>query len=136
MELVLAEDRFATLLRRAMVLMTRVDGHVDDDEVVRIQWILRRRFGQVLQSDEIRALVDDQVAGSVRLHDLLSDAAPALEHGQKRTVLEAAFAIASADGTIVDEEDALLARIARALQVDPAEYRTIMRHAMVAREFL
>lgn len=132
----LAEDRLATLLRRAMVLMTRVDGHVDEDEVVRIQWIMRKRFGQVLQSADIRGLVNEQVAGGVRLHDLLAEAEPELDHDQKRLVLEVAFAIASADGTIVDEEDALMARIARSLHVLPAEYRTLMRHAMVAREFL
>ena len=132
----LAEDRLATLLRRAMVLMTRVDGHVDEDEVVRIQWIMRKRFGQVLQSADIRGLVNEQVAGGVRLHDLLAEAEPELDHDQKRLVLEVAFAIASADGTIVDEEDALMARIARSLHVQPAEYRTLMRHAMVAREFL
>ncbi len=126
----------ATLLRRAMVLMTRVDGHVDDDELVRIQWIMHKRFGQVFQPDDIRALVHAQVADGVKLHDLLSEAAPELEHDQKRLVLEVAFAIASADGTIVDEEDALMARIARALGIEPGEYRSLMRHAMVAREFL
>ena len=132
----LAEDRLATLLRRAMVLMTRVDGHVDEDEVVRIQWIMHERFGQKLEPDEIRAQVNDQIATGVRLHDLLAEAEPELDHDQKRLVLEVAFAIASADGTIVDEEDALMARIARTLHVLPAEYRTLMRHAMVARQFL
>lgn len=130
------EDRFATLLRRAMVLMTRVDGHVDSDELVRIQWIMRQRFGQTLEPDTIRALVNDQVAEGVQLYDLLAEHASNLDHGQKRLVLGAAFAIASADGTIVDEEDALMARIAQSLQISPDEYRTLMRHAMVAREFL
>jgi tellurite resistance protein len=133
---VLDDERMATLLRRAMVLMTRVDGHVDDDEVIRIQWIMRKRFGQVFGPDDIRSLVHAQVADGVKLHDLLSEAAPELDHDQKRLVLEVAFAIASADGTIVDEEDALMARIARSLQIEPAEYRSLMRHAMVAREFL
>jgi len=133
---VLDEDRFATLLRRAMVLMTRVDGHVDADELVRIQWIMRRRFQQTLEPDEIVALINEQVAGGVRLHDLLAEHASTLDHDQKRLVLAVAFAIASADGAIVDEEDALMARIARSLQVGPQEYRTLMRHAMVAREFL
>lgn len=130
------EERFATLLRRAMVLMTRVDGHIDDDELVRVRWIMHKRFAQTLDADTIRALVNEQVASGVRLHDLLAEFAPELGHDQTRLVLEVAFAIASADGTIVDEEDALLARIARALEVEPAEYRTILRHAMVAREFL
>ncbi|MCR9164360.1 MAG: TerB family tellurite resistance protein [Nannocystaceae bacterium] len=132
----LDEDRLATLLRRAMVLMTRVDGHVDDDEVIRIQWIMRKRFERALGPDDIRALVNEQVAAGVRLHDLLSEAAPQLDHDQKRLVLGAAFAIASADGAIVDEEDKLMARIAQALRIEPAEYRTLLRHAMVAREFL
>ncbi len=119
-----------------MVLMTRVDGHVDDDELVRIQWIMRRRFDQALEPDDIRALINDQVSEGVRLHDLLAEHAESLDHEQKRLVLSVAFAIASADGTIVDEEDALLARIAQSLQVGADEYRTLLRHAMVAREFL
>lgn len=119
-----------------MVLMTRVDGHIDEDEVVRIQWIMRKRFDRKLDRDAIRGLVNEQVATGVKLHDLLSDAAPELDHEQKRLVLSVAFAIASADGTIVDEEDALMARIARSLQIEPAEYRTLLRHAMVAREFV
>lgn len=130
------EARFATLLRRAMVLMTRVDGHVDNEELVRIQWIMRQRFSQRLEPDTIRALVNDQVADGVRLYDLLAEHASTLDHEQKRLILGAAFAIASADGTIVDEEDALMARIAQSLQIGPQEYRTLMRHAMVAREFL
>ncbi len=132
----LDEARFATLLRRSMVLMTRVDGHVDDQELVRIQWIMRRRFAQRLESDTIRALVNDQVADGVRLYDLLAEHAASLDHEQKRLILAAAFAIASADGEIVDEEDALMVRIARSLRIEPQEYRTLMRHAMVAREFL
>ena len=119
-----------------MVLMTRVDGHVDADELVRIQWIMRRRFQQDLEPDAIVALVHEQVTDGVRLHDLLAEHASSLDHEQKRLVLTVAFAIASADGTIVDEEDALMARIAQALQVGAPEYRTLMRHAMVAREFL
>ena len=132
----LDEERLATLLRRAMVLMTRVDGHIDDDELVRVRWIMKKRFDRDLQDDDIRALVHEQVSAGVRLHDLLAESAPALDHDQKRLVLEVAFAIASADGAIVDEEDALLVRIARALGIEPAEYRTLLRHAMVAREFL
>ena len=134
--MVLDEDRFATLLRRAMVLMTRVDGHVDEDELVRIQWIMQRRYEQTLEPDAIRTLVNEQVGEGIRLHDLLAEHAANLDHDQKRLVLEVAFAIASADGTIVDEEDALMARIAQSLKIKPDEYRTLMRHAMVAREFL
>ncbi|MGH1345107.1 MAG: TerB family tellurite resistance protein [Nannocystales bacterium] len=132
----LDEDRFATLLRRAMVLMTRVDGHVDTNELVRIQWIMRRRFKRTLEPEAIVALINEQVASGVRLHDLLAEHADSLEHEQKRLVLSVAFAIASADGEIVDEEDALMARIAQSLRIGPQEYRTLMRHAMVAREFL
>ncbi len=132
----LPEDRFATLLRRAMVLMTRVDGHIDDEELVRVQWIMRKLFGETLAEDDVRALVHQQVSAGVRLPDLLAEHAPQLDHDQRRRVLEVAFAIASADGAIVHEEDALMARIAKALHIEPAEYRTLMRHAMVARVFL
>ena len=134
--MVLDEDRFATLLRRVMVLMTRVDGHVDADELVRIQWIMSRRFGQKLEPNTIRGLVNEQVAGGVRLHDLLAEHASSLDREQKRMVLGVAFAIASADGAILDEEDALMARIARSLQVGPEEYRALMRHATLARDLL
>lgn len=130
------EDGFATLLRRAMVLMTRVDGHIDDDEVVRIQWIMKRRFGRELDAESIRTRVHEQISAGVRLHDLLAEHAGSLDERQKAEVLKVAFAVASADGAIVDEEDALLVRIAKSLSIGPAEYRTLLRHAMVARDFL
>ncbi len=133
---VLDDDAFATLLRRAMVLMTRVDGHVDEDEVVRIQWIMKRRFGRDLDAQTVRSRVHEQISTGVRLHDLLAEHAATLGEQQKSEVLKVAFAVASADGAIVDEEDVLLIRIAKSLSIGPAEYRTILRHAMVAREFL
>ncbi len=122
--MVLDEDRFATLLRRAMVLMTRVDGHVDTNELVRILWIMRRRFKRTLEPEAIVALINEQVASGVRLHELLAEHADSLEQEQKRL------------GETVDEEDALMARIAQSLRIGPQEYRTLMRHAMVARESL
>ncbi len=119
-----------------MVLMTRVDGHIDDDELIRVQWIMRKLFDESLSENDVRTLVHEQVSAGIRLPDLLSEHALELDHDQRRRVLEVAFAIASADGTIVDEEDALMARIAKSLHIDPSEYRTLLRHAMVAREFL
>ncbi|MGH1346697.1 MAG: hypothetical protein ACRBN8_34340 [Nannocystales bacterium] len=120
----LDEDRFATLLRRAMVLMTRGDGHVDTNELVRILWIMRRRFKRTLEPEAIVALINEQVASGVRLHELLAEHADSLEQEQKRL------------GETVDEEDALMARIAQSLRIGPQGYRTLMRQAMVARESL
>ncbi len=122
--MVLDEDRFATLLRRAMVLMTRGDGHVDTNELVRILWIMRRRFKRTLEPEAIVALINEQVASGVRLHELLAEHADSLEQEQKRL------------GETVDEEDALMARIAQSLRIGPQGYRTLMRQAMVARESL
>jgi tellurite resistance protein len=49
-------------------------------------------------------------------------------------MLQAAFVIATADGCVVPEEDAMLVRIARNLGIPPETHRALLSHFKVARQ--
>lgn len=129
----LTDDEFEAVLRRAMVLMLRVDGHVDEDEIVRIRWLMKTQCNTVLGADEVREFVNAQVVDDTRLDTLLAEHRERLSPTQRTSILEVAFAVASADGTIADDEDALLVCIAKSLKIDPMEYRDLLSQARVTR---
>ncbi len=119
-----------------MLMMTRVDGSVDDEELTRMRWIVCKLFGDTLSEAEMRTFVASKAPVEGGIAAYLQPLEPQLGAAQKRQLLKVAFAIASADGRVVDAEDAMLVRIARALGVEPEAYRNVLTHAMVAREFL
>ena len=119
-------------LLTAMALMTLADGRVAEDEVTRIRFI----FGRVTESEvaehEVRAAVAEVRASGMTMDGHLKSVADSLSEGDKRRILKAAFAIANADGRVVDEEDALLQRIAKGLGISPETYRAVLSHMAMA----
>lgn len=133
---VLSDAAFCELVLRLMIRMTRVDGSVDDDELVRVRWVLQRMFGDSPSEDELRIRIDERLTKPLRLDEVLREA---VEHGsasQKRQLMKVAFVIATADGQVVDLEDSLLRRTAKALGIAPKAYAEMCSHTMIARDFL
>lgn len=122
-------------LLSVMVVMSLADGELADAEVLRIRWIFERLTLRALAADDVTAVIDQVRADKTDLSAVLALAGDELGLRDRRTVLKAAFGIASADGKVVDTEDAMMLRIAKALRIEPDDYRTIATHLMVAREF-
>ena len=118
-----------------MVLMTLADGRVVEPELMRMRWIHSKLAGQPATDEEVRAIVAKVSADKLEIDSYLTGIRDALTLDGKRRVLKAAFAIATADGRVLDEEDSMMLRIAKALEISPREYRVALSQMLVARDF-
>lgn len=130
----MAINRNGALLS-VMVLMCRVDDDIADTEIMRIRWIFEKLTGRRLAREDVLTVVGQVGADQTDLDVYLEMIGKELPLDDRRSVLKAAFGIAVADGKVVDAEDEMMQRTARALQIDPKDYRAITSHMMVAREF-
>lgn len=128
----LRDDAVLTL----MVSMTLADGEIDAAEVTRIQWIYGQLTEATVDEATVRAKIAAGESAQLDLPSYLGSIEPKLGDEAKRRVLEAAFAIASADGRVLEEEDALLVSIARGLAISPAVYRAYLSNFALARDVL
>lgn len=127
------------VILQVMLMITLVDGKVSEDELTRMRWVAGRLGGEEsprVSDMEVRAAVERASREDFDLDRYLRDVAPLLHEDDKRRVLKAAFVVACADGRVVDKEDAMLGRIARALGISPAAYRATLRHMGVGRDVL
>ena len=122
-------------LLSVMVLMCRVDDDVADAEIMRIRWIFEKLTGRRLEGDDVQTVVAQVGSDQTDLDGYLEMLGEQLPLEDRRMVLKAAFGIAVADGKVVDAEDEMMRRTAKALRIDPDDYRAIASHMMVAREF-
>jgi tellurite resistance protein len=123
---------FERSLLTAMALMTLADGRIAEDEVTRIRFIFGRVTDSDVSEDDVRAAVAEVQDAGTTVDERLASVAGELREDEKRRMLQAAFAIASADGRVVDEEDALLQRIAKALGISPKTYRAALSYMAMA----
>lgn len=127
-------DRAAPLLT-GLVLMMIADGRVVESEVTRIRWIVGRLVERDVEEHEIVAAVERVRRESMDLEVFIRRNVARFDEEAKRLLLKAAFAVATADGRVVDEEDQMLERLAVSLGIDPQTHRALLTHMMVGREF-
>lgn len=128
----LRDDAVLTL----MVSMTLADGEIDDAEVTRIQWIYGRLTNATVDEAVVRSKIAEAEESPLNLPTYLASLEDKLGDSAKQRMLKAAFAIASADGKVLEEEDALLVSIARGLSISPEVYRSCLSHFTLARDVL
>lgn len=121
-------------LLAVMVLMSLVDDRVTDAEMIRIRWIFEKLTGVGLAAQDVHTVAQQVRNDQSDLDRYLADIGEVLELDDRRTVLEAAFGIASADGKVIDAEDAMMQRIARGLRIPPEHYNALARQLRMARE--
>lgn len=133
-----AGARWEAAVLTAMILMSLADHHIAAAEVARIRWLFAKLAGltglATPSEQEVRETIEHVEAEGLHLDEYLEDVAPRLDDEGKRQMLMAAFVIATADGRVVAEEDALLVRIARCLDISPQTHRALLSHFNVARQ--
>jgi tellurite resistance protein len=117
-----------------LVLMTLVDGSVDEEEIIRMRWIHGRIVGHAVSEAEVRATIARVRDEPPELTAYLERVRDRITADDRHKLLLAAFAIAIADGRVRDEEDAMMLGIAKALAIPPQEYRAVCGQLRVARE--
>ena len=119
----LFEAEFHAAVKRVMVLMMMADGKVDAEEIETI----RQVFGKLSKREVTQAEVDAEVNAARSeghgLRQYLASVSGNLNDAGKELVVQAAFFVAAADGKVTDEETALLAELASALEMSPAHFR-------------
>ena len=109
-------------IRRALILMMVSDGDVDPDELATVLRVYEKVTGNALDEAQVRAQAQEVLAAGEQLGDC-SDLGEGLDEAAKLHVLAAAFAVAAADGFVVEEEDELLGKLAKDLGLSGETYR-------------
>ena len=126
----MGDNREHDCLRRVMVLMMAADDDVDDDEIATIIRVYQETTGTELSAAALRAEVEQLPAG-LRIGDCGGQLlAEGLDSDARIRVLGAAFAVAAADGFIVEEEDTLLRCLAKDLEIDEPSFDKAIRRFM------
>lgn len=131
----MADATAAQALLTGLVLMMIADGRVVEDEVTRIRFILGRLTEREVDDAEVLDAVSRVRREAIDLDTFVAQGVATLDEESKRLLLKAAFAVATADGRIVDVEDKMLAHLAESLGITPETHRALLTHMMVAREF-
>jgi uncharacterized tellurite resistance protein B-like protein len=105
-----------------LVRVARTDGTYSESEIARIDRICEARYTLTASAAaELRAraeVLEDQAPDTVRFTRAIKDAVP---YGERRSVVEALWEVALADGQRDSEEDALLRLVASLLGVSDVD---------------
>lgn len=115
----------------ALLSMVVIDGDADPDELLTLARVYEELTGREVSPAELRARAEVRLANPGPI-DLLGLGERLTEAG-KRCVLGAAYAIAAADGFVLDEEDQLLARMADAMGLSMQAYRDALAGLLAVR---
>jgi tellurite resistance protein len=126
----------AGCIRRVLVAMMVADGDVDPEELATIRSVYASMTGEHVEVDVLIDEAKRMQAEGMTLSTSLHGLEHALGTDGKKKVLVAAFAVATADGFVLDEEDELLAAVGRAIGMDEAEYREALHDLMTGRALL
>lgn len=122
-----------SMVRRVMVRVAMIDGELHDDEVARLRWTVGRLTGATPTDEQVRADVAEVLARARPLPELLDQARRELDVEGRRTVVRAAYAIATADGEVPPAEEALVLEIARTFEIAPDEFHALVSPMALAR---
>lgn len=120
------EAEFHAAVKRVMVLMMLADGKIEPAEVETIQLIYGKLAKSELSKEDVDKEVEASKADGRGLRAYMSSLVGSLNDSGKETVVKAAYFVASADGHVSTEETNLLAELAAALEMSPAQFKTIV----------
>lgn len=115
----------------ALLSMVIADEHVDPDELRTLARVYGELTGRTVTVEHLEAhararLADPAVGYPGALGEGLSEA-------QRQQVLTAAFAIATADGFVLEEEEQRLTQLSQLLGLSEDAYRTMVARLMSSR---
>jgi uncharacterized tellurite resistance protein B-like protein len=122
------EIKRATGLAGLLGKVAYADMEIDADEVSRVREILERETGLPRSSVEaITALLEGHRVEllSVQDHHYARMIAEVADHGEKLEVLRAMFAVAAADGSVRQREDAEIRAVSRGLKLSHRDYISV-----------
>ncbi|MCB1098621.1 MAG: TerB family tellurite resistance protein [Verrucomicrobiae bacterium] len=124
------EAQYQTTMRQVMISMLLADGTVDNAEIRELQAIFAEMTGRQLDDTSLRQEISQiQSQGGNAIQSLTAVAGVLNDHGKEK-VIEGAYRIAAADGTVAPEEQQLLGKIAEMLGLSAAHFKGLMATLM------
>ncbi|MFT6144752.1 MAG: putative tellurite resistance protein B-like protein [Myxococcota bacterium] len=120
------EAEWQRVVRRVLVNMMLADGVVEEKEIVAIQEVYAKLANGELPRDRIESEMHRARTDDTSLKDYLAEVASTLNDRGKELVVRAALMVAAADGDIAEEEMAMLVDLAKALEIPPSHFNTIL----------
>jgi tellurite resistance protein len=123
------QAEFHNAVKRVMVMMMMADGRIDDEEVETIRLVFGKLSDREVTKEEVDAevtSVEKAQTEGIGLRQYLNNVSATLNDSGKELVVKAAFFVAAADGKITEEETALLAELAGALEMTPTHFKGVI----------
>lgn len=117
---------FAHAVKRVMVLMMLADGEIADEELETIRQVYEKVAKKPIDRAEIDAEIRLAKKDSRGIRQYLASIVGKLNDPGKELVVKSAFFVAAADGKFTDEESALLAELAGALEMSPSHFKGVV----------
>lgn len=117
---------FHPTMRRIMILMLLADGSIDQAEIEVVKSVYAKVSGYALSDEEVRAEIEAASQEKIKVKEYLKKVTPYLNKTGKARVLKSAYYVASADGFLHDDEQALMEEISQALDMDPSHYKSVI----------
>lgn len=116
---------------QALLSMVVIDGDADPDELLTLCRAYAELTGRTMAAEELLAQAEAllQVGAPATFEGLAAD----LDEVGKRCVLAAAYAIAAADGFVLEEEEQLLALMAQGMGLSTQAYRDALAGLLTVR---
>ena len=121
------QSQYEKAMRHSMIMMMLADGHIDEEEMLMVQKIINKFGHNDITLDELNSLVEEVEANNEPIHKYLSKIAPSLNEHGKEIIIKCGLAVASADGHIDPSEKALIAEMARAMQMSSTHLKGILQ---------
>ena len=120
------QANFNPAVLRALVQMMLADGVIDDDEIDAIIGVYASISGQPISRREVQAEIQDAQSGFGGNDKAIGQFAGTLNLRGKIMMIDAAYAIAAADGHVDPTEEQLLERMAQDLLMTERQFRDAM----------
>lgn len=126
------EAVYERTLRRLLVEMALADRFVTPKELERVRRIYRELTGETIGEDALAEELEKARADERDITDYLEHVAYQLNDSGKELALEAALAVARADGLLREEEKELVENLGEALEMTPDHVRGVLGSATPA----
>ena len=120
-------NEFNGALRRLLVLACAADDVIEPAEVEMLQKVFRSLAGSDLTESDLMDELSELQGHPVGISEYVSSVARRLSWDRKQTLLKAAILVATADGTVQDEEGVLVESVASALAQDSKELDRLIK---------
>jgi uncharacterized tellurite resistance protein B-like protein len=120
------EALYRTGIKKVMTMMMLADGKIEDSEIAMMKDIYRKVTQDDLLDYQIKEEIENCKRHPMDMEKLLKGIFPCLNEHGREMIFKIAYYIAIADNKYISEEEKLLKKIGKILQLSPAHIKGII----------